>query len=68
MNARYEKYSCAFFYGRRTFAHKVLEGAEDILRDYRKYLINDAKLNSEYKRLRLRTADEFENFLKEGAE
>jgi len=58
---------CVSFYGRRAFAHKALQGANPILEEYRTYINNDTNLNTEDKRIRLRTADEFENFLKEGA-
>ncbi|MBP7795230.1 MAG: hypothetical protein KA059_00415 [Elusimicrobiales bacterium] len=54
-------------YGRRTFAQKTLKGSENILGEYRKYVNEDMKLNTDDKRFRLGTADEFENFLKEGA-
>jgi len=58
---------CVSFYGRKTFAEKAIKGSENILGEYRRYVNEDMKLKSEDKQLRLRTADEFENFLKEGA-
>lgn len=58
---------CVSLYGRKTFAQKALEGTKPILSEYRLYISNDPNLNSEEKNIRLRTADELENFLKEGA-
>jgi len=58
---------CISLYGRRTFAQKALEGAHPILKEYRIYIDKDPNLGADDKRIRLRTAEEFENFLKEGS-
>lgn len=53
-------------YTRRRFAEKAIEISQPILEDYREYLNKDTELPEDSRRIRARTVDKFESFLKEG--